>query len=198
MRLPKLLQWCFPLIDLIIYIKLKKILKIQIVLKRFYSKIWLACIIPYIQICKIINCWYFMSLMSRAHETRSPRCHWRPIYSNWRPWFQLFRFNTLVFMFYIFRRALLPALFLKVKNAPCLLLKVKIVPSSFLEVRNAPCLFSEMKNNPCPFSTIEKTGFLPKIGKYYLYASMHPKEFLLSKRADFASKRHFVSTGRDI
>ena len=60
----------------------------------------------------------------------------------------------LVFMFYVFRRAPRPALFLKVKSAPCFLLKVKIAPCPFLEDKNAPCLFSEMKNNPCSFSTI--------------------------------------------
>ena len=42
----------------------------------------------------------------------------------------------LAFMFYVFRRATRPALFLKLKNAPC--------------------LFSEMKNKPCHFSTISR------------------------------------------
>ena len=43
----------------------------------------------------------------------------------------------------------------------------------------------------------EKAAFLPKIVKYYL-KSMRPRKFLLSKTADFAPKRHFVSTWRNI
>ena len=58
---------------------------------------------------------------------------------------------VLVFMFYVFRRAPRPALFLKVKNAPCLPLKVKIAPFLLLKVQIAPCPLLEVKNVPCLF-----------------------------------------------
>ena len=37
---------------------------------------------------------YALSEITRAREVRSPGRLWRPICSNWRLWFQLFRFNT--------------------------------------------------------------------------------------------------------
>ena len=66
-------------------------------------------------------------------------------------------------MFYIFWRALHPALFLKVKNAPFLLLKVKIVPCPFLKVKNAPFLLLKVKIAPCPFLEVKNAPCLSKM-----------------------------------
>ena len=73
--------------------------------------------------------------------------------------------SSLVFMFYVFRRALRPALFPKVINAPCLLLKVKIAPCPFFRSQKCTLPFSEMKNKPCPFSTINRVRKLDSCRK---------------------------------
>ena len=121
--------------------------------------------------------------------------------------------NTLpyiVFMLFVFWRVPRPALFLKVKNAsclflkvknaPCRFLKVKIAPCSFLEVKNAPCLISERKSKPYPFPFISRARKLDSYrkSKNAIWKVCVRKNSCTQKTADFESKRHFVSTWRNI
>ena len=62
-----------------------------------------------------------------------------------------------------------------------------------------PPFFLGFKNVPCPFSTISRTRKpdsclkLRNVSEKYAF-----EKFLLSKTADFAPKRHFVSRWRNI